>query len=79
MARKSSILRSWIARLGFSFIIIAFALGWTAREKPNPDPWFAGAVACLGIGIWGVRERHRIMRQAYDSSPSSNDEVQPHA
>ena len=59
-------MRYWFSRLGFSFIIIACVLAYTAflasregvqRWRVNLD--YAGAALMLGAGLAGLRERHR--------------------
>lgn len=62
-------MRRWLARLSFSFIILALVLGWDAyrswRGYTEPRaPWrigvqFAGAAVCLVLGFVGVAQRHR--------------------
>ena len=58
-------LRHWLARLGFSFLIIAFALFWRGQKQwqagdhgVRPVLWMASAGACVALGIVGVRLRH---------------------
>ena len=67
-------MRCWLARLSFSFFIIAFVLGWqaynathsTAINDTGPPGtrtrvalYVIGAVAAFALGLAGVRERHR--------------------
>lgn len=66
-------MRRWLARLSFSFIIVALVLGWDAwrslREYTEPRPqWriavqFIAAAACLALGFAGTAMRHRDIRQ----------------
>ncbi len=57
-------MRRWLARLAFSFFIIAAVLAWEAHRARNGPEWrpilylVAGLLAVL-IGLAGVRERHR--------------------
>jgi hypothetical protein len=62
-------MQSWLARLSFSFIIIAAVLFYQAYKLSGAggdttDPWrlalyYAGAGLSLGLGLAGVRARHR--------------------
>jgi hypothetical protein len=59
-----SVAQRWLARLSFSFFIIALWLAWTAMHLPPGAGWrkhlyFAGAAASLAVGLAGVRARHR--------------------
>ena len=61
MADRSP-LRRWLARLSFSFFIIAFVLAYEAHKAGNSSRGAALGVAtalALGLGLAGVRERHR--------------------
>jgi hypothetical protein len=56
-------MRRWLARLAFSFIILAAVLAWEGYQSPkSPDgqsatfAYFAGAGVCLVIGLLGIRE-----------------------
>ncbi len=57
-------MRPWLARLSFSFFIIAAVLAWEAHRARNGPEWrpilylLAGLLAVL-LGLAGVRERHR--------------------
>jgi len=56
-------MRKWLARLAFSFIILAawqFWEGGKARQRgANPTVHYVVAAILLGAGMAGVRERHR--------------------
>ena len=59
-------MRQWLARLGFSLIVLACVLAWEGYQASlrQAEPWrvwasYLGAAACLGVGLAGVRERHR--------------------
>lgn len=59
-----SVAQRWLARLSFSFFIIAFWLAWTAMHLPPVTDWrkslyFVGAGASFALGLAGVRARHR--------------------
>jgi hypothetical protein len=58
--------RKWLSRLAMSFVVLAAALGWDALRPGRPDPnsprvWVEGVAAALsfGLGMAGMRERHR--------------------
>jgi len=60
-------MRYWLARLSFSFLVVAFAMGWTAYRMGQQEPhrtttigiYYAAAIVCASLGLAGVRERHR--------------------
>jgi hypothetical protein len=61
-------MRRWLARLSFSFFLIAFVLAWQAYKAtgrgaepagPRATLCSVGAVFAFGLGLAGVRERHR--------------------
>ena len=62
-------MRQWLARLGFAFLVIAFVLVWegyriTSGRNPGYGTGratllFAGAGVAFGLGLIGIRERHR--------------------
>lgn len=63
---RDTLMRTWLARLAFSFIVLAAALAWTAyrTSQERPGAWTIVAMYCaaallLGIGLAGMRERHR--------------------
>ena len=58
----------WLARLAFSFLVLAALLAWTGykelttRTAPNKvrvGLYFVGAGMSLGLAARGFRERHR--------------------
>jgi hypothetical protein len=69
------IVRWWLGRLAFSFIILAAVLAWEgrrARDRGQPATWHYVAAALLaGAGMAGLRERHR----PEERSQSLNDEI----
>ena len=56
-------LRRWLSRLAMSFIVLAAAFGWQAYRAEVRDgrtiAYAAGAAVCAGLGMAGIRERHR--------------------
>lgn len=72
-------MRKWLARLSFSFIILAVLLVWDAyralrgygRVLPAWQIYleFAAAVLSFALGMVGVRERHRPTREHDDQQP----------
>ena len=62
-------LKAWLARLSFSFFILAMALAWTwyptlSGRDPNASLaqttlYWLTIAACVVLGLLGVRERHR--------------------
>jgi hypothetical protein len=61
-------MRGWLARLSFALLVLAFVLAWEAyRAATGRAPGGSGRVVLLavgaallfGMGIKGVRERHR--------------------
>ena len=64
-------MRRWMARLSFSFVILALVFAWegyrTQRGDRGPDQqakmyaFYAAAAVCFGLGLRGVRERHRLL------------------
>jgi hypothetical protein len=58
-------MRRWLARLSFSFFLIACVLLWEAHkasaasDRTRSTLYTVGAVVALGLGAAGVRERHR--------------------
>jgi len=60
-------MRRWLARLAFSFIILAAVLAWEGYKASKlPDrpykmfAYFAGAGVCAVVGFLGIKERHRL-------------------
>lgn len=66
-------MRKWLARLGFSFLILAAVLAWEGYQAQtgrlgNVPPWratacYLGAAVLFGVGLRGVRERHRLLEE----------------
>jgi hypothetical protein len=56
-------MHKWLARLAFSFLILAAVLAWTgrqaARRGDNATVYYAAAAILGAAGIIGIRERHR--------------------
>ena len=62
-------MRRWLARLAFPFLVLAFVLAWEAYHAwggraPGAGQGrivllTAGAALLFGLGLRGVRERHR--------------------
>jgi hypothetical protein len=56
-------MRKWLARLAFSFLVIAAACAWEAARGNHSDAkrWTLGIVAALscGLALAGFRERYR--------------------
>ncbi len=59
-------MRRWLARLSFSFLIVAFVLAWqgyrlsqTEGRSGRVTASYLGAAVCVGLALAGVRERHR--------------------
>ena len=61
-------LHRWLARLSFSFFILAFVLLWRDYQFTQNDPpasalmcvvYLLAAIACLVLGLVGTRIRHR--------------------
>lgn len=69
-------MRRWLARLSFSFLIIAGVLVYEARkasERGQSTGWhYAGAAILAGAAMAGMRERHRP-RDFDDDQPRSED------
>lgn len=64
-------MRRWLARLSFSFFIIAAVLAWEAYRTRGGAEWrpilylVAGLLSVL-LGLAGVRERHRTQNDEGD-------------
>jgi hypothetical protein len=59
---KRSVMRRWLARLSFSFLIIAAVLLWEANKLGSggrSSAYIVGAFVCIALGIIGIRARHR--------------------
>ena len=58
-------MRQWLARLSFSCFILASVLAWEAYKASGAgltaraSACTVGAVVAVGVGLLGVRERHR--------------------
>ena len=62
-------MRRWLARLGFALLVLAFVLAWegyraVTGEAPGVGRgrvviYFVGAALLFGLGLRGIRERHR--------------------
>ena len=56
-------MRKWLARLSFSFLVLAAVLFWEgrrARERgETASGYYVGAALLTGAGLAGLRERHR--------------------
>ena len=61
--------RRWLGRLSFSFLVVAFFLGWEGHRRyvmlgGAARDWrmlldFIGAALALLMGLRGLRERHK--------------------
>jgi hypothetical protein len=65
-------MNQWLARLAFSFLVLAALLAWTgykelttriAPSKTRVALYFVGAGMSLGVAARGFRERHRGERE----------------
>jgi hypothetical protein len=56
-------MRKWLARLSFSFLILAAVLAWEGRRAAqagrSANVYYAAAIVLVGLGLAGIRERHR--------------------
>ena len=62
-------MRKWLARLAFALLVLAVVLAWEGyrASKGERGPvaqgratlYFVGATILAGLGLAGVRERHR--------------------
>lgn len=57
-------MRRWLARLTFSFFILAAVFAWEAYRARDGHEWrpilyLLAAMLCVLLGLAGVRERHR--------------------
>lgn len=77
-------MRKWLARLSFSFIILAAVLAWEAWRTRRGDrgpgrdrqafALVTAAAVCFALGLRGVRERHRALDQASGGGGADDDE-----
>jgi hypothetical protein len=64
-----AITRRWLGRLSFSFLVIAFFLGWEGYKRYTAAGgagldwhallYFVAAAMSVALGFTGLRERHR--------------------
>lgn len=63
-------MQKWLARLSFSFMILAAVLAWEAWKlsnsvgvdrQPRMTLYVLGAALLFGLGLAGVKARHRPM------------------
>lgn len=62
-------MRRWLARFGFAFLVLAFALAWEGHRAATGESagapsgrapfYYAGAAALAALGLAGIIERHR--------------------
>jgi len=73
----------WIARLAFSFLILAGLLFYQAYREMNdptgakPPVWrialyCLGAGISIGLGVRGMRERHKMLTDSRDQRDDRN-------
>jgi len=59
-------MQRWLARLAFSFLILAAVLAWSgrqaARRGDSATAYYAAAALLGAAGVIGLRERHRPLR-----------------
>jgi len=75
----------WFARFAFSFILLAVVFAWEGHRMQRGDrgpvePWkvyalYAGAALCFGLGLRGVRERHRQISDDEATRRTDDDET----
>jgi hypothetical protein len=75
----------WFARFAFSFILLAVVFAWEARRRQRGDvgpvePWkvyalYAAAALCFGLGLRGIRERHRTISDDEAARRTDDDET----
>jgi hypothetical protein len=77
--KETTTMSRWLARLAFSFILVAVVFAWEGyrlrRGDRGPAPewkiyaYFGAAALCFVAGLRGVRERHRASDdRKYDES-----------
>jgi hypothetical protein len=74
----------WLARFAFSFILLAVVFAWEGRRRQRGDvgavePWkvyafYAAAALCFGLGLRGIRERHRTISDDEAARRSDDDD-----
>lgn len=59
-------MRYWLARFGFSLVVLAFVLFWSAYQRNKAEGasarvvlYLVAGAACAAAGLAGVQERHR--------------------
>ena len=70
-------MRKWVARLGFSLILLTVVFAWEGYRIQRGDRgagqegkmygFYAAAAVCFGLGLRGVHERHRLLREQEDN------------
>jgi hypothetical protein len=75
----------WFARFAFSFILLAAVFAWEGYHTQRGDrgpaaPWkvyafYAAAALCFGLGLRGIRERHRRMSDEEAARRTDDDET----
>ena len=75
----------WSARFAFSFILLAVVCAWEGYRAQRGDrgpveAWkvyalYAGAALCFGLGLRGMRERHRRMDDEEAARRSDDEET----
>jgi hypothetical protein len=76
-------MRRWLARLAFSFLLLTVVFAWEGyrirRGDRGPVPewkayaFFGAAALCFGLGLRGMRERHRALDER-DAAPRRRDD-----
>jgi hypothetical protein len=77
-------MRKWIGRLGFSFILLTVVFAWEGYRIQRGDrgpghegrmyACYAAAALCFGLGLRGVHERHRLLREQEVNRPFDDQE-----
>ena len=75
----------WIARFAFSFILLAAVFAWEGYHAQRGDrgpvetwkiyAFYAAAALCFGLGLRGIRERHRRMSDEEAARRTDDDET----
>ncbi len=78
-------MRRWLARFAFSLLIVAIVCAWEGsqiqrgyRGNPAEQQWkiyayYAAAALSFGVGLRGMRERHRA-QEGSDNTSQRPDE-----